>query len=95
MAYKPSVACEEDVREIYLYTSGAFGVEQAVAYHVALQQTFDLIANNPEIGRARPEIDTLTRSFVCQSHTVYYQIEVDFVLILRILHGRQDPIRHL
>ena len=93
--YKLSGLSITDIKGIYRYTQTQFGTDQEVHYHASFKGLFARIGDNPLIGQMRPEIDDQTRSFVHQSHIVYYEIHDNFVLILRILHGRQDPLRHL
>ncbi len=95
MKYKLSENSIADIRGIYHYTLAQFGAEQAVAYHLGLEQAFQMICDNPQVGRRRPEIDDLTRSLVHQSHMIYYEVQTEVIFILRVLHGRQDPTRHL
>ncbi len=93
--YKLSEDSRADIAGIYHYTVEHFGTAQAVAYHHSLENAFERLCDNPELGRLRPEIDELTRSLVHQSHTIYYELQADVIFILRVLHGRQDPMRHL
>ena len=53
-----------------------------------------MIAERPRLGRLRPDIDEQVRSFVHKAHIIYYEPHVNGVLILRVLHGAQDPVRH-
>jgi len=52
---------------------------------------FDLLAEQPGMGRARPEFAPGVRSFVVENYVIYYRQEGD-VLIARILHGRRDQL---
>ena len=95
MRYKLSIRAEKDILEIFSYGLTNFGAARTEKYYLGLDETFSLIADNPEIGRRRPDIDAATRSFVHQSHVIYYKIQADFILIVRILGEKQDPLRHM
>ncbi len=95
MTYRLSNQCVADLKDIFRYTAEQFGSEQAAQYHASLEALFASLGRRPQMGRTRQDIDERTRSFVHQSHVVFYEIEDDMVLILRVLHGRQDPARHL
>ena len=43
----------------------------------------------------RPELLPDIRSFPIEGHALFYRIASNKVEIIRILHGRQDPQRHL
>jgi len=47
------------------------------------------------MGIERPELLPNVRSLAIQSHTVFYRVVAKRIEIIRVLHGRQDPERHL
>jgi plasmid stabilization system protein ParE len=49
----------------------------------------ELLAEQPRMGRLRPEFGEGVRSFAVESYVSYYRHEGD-VLIARVLHGRRD-----
>ncbi len=55
----------------------------------AIVDRFELLAEQPRMGRLRPECGPGVRSFTVESHVIYYRHEGD-VLIARVLHGRRD-----
>ena len=55
----------------------------------AIVDRFDLLAEQPAVGRARPEFGVDVRSFVVESYVIYYRVD-DGVLIARVLHGHRD-----
>lgn len=58
-------------------------------------ETFDMLAMNPFAGRDVKTTAPNARCFIHASHSVYYEIEGEVIMILRILHQSQDPLRHL
>jgi toxin ParE1/3/4 len=90
-----SQAAERDIESILEYSLKTFGAMQAETYYRSLRKCFELIAENPEIGLRRSDLTPPLRSHPHQSHVIFYEIHDDFILIVRILHGRMDPRRHL
>ena len=52
---------------------------------------FNLLAEQPGMGRVRPEFGPGVRSFAVENYVIYYRQEGE-ILIARILHGRRDQI---
>ncbi|MGI9305106.1 MAG: type II toxin-antitoxin system RelE/ParE family toxin [Gammaproteobacteria bacterium] len=86
---------EADLDEIADYTIEKFGLEQARVYKDGLKRAFQLLAENPLIGSDQGHIRPNVRRFVHKSHAIYYRLDGDDVLILRILGPGQDPLRQL
>ncbi|BFM15185.1 hypothetical protein R50073_13680 [Maricurvus nonylphenolicus] len=59
-------------------------------YVGAFEEIFAELILNPELGRERPEIRQGVRSIAKDSHTIFYRILQDLILIVRILHTSQD-----
>ena len=51
--------------------------------------------NNSELGMKRDHVRGGYRVLFLGSHAVYYTVAADTVHIIRVLHGRMDPERHL
>jgi toxin ParE1/3/4 len=60
-----------------------------------LQEQFWSLTEQPLMGIEHPELPPDVRSLVIQSHTVFYRVFAKRIEIIRVLHGRQDPQRHL
>jgi toxin ParE1/3/4 len=80
--YRLSEAADADVESIYHYGCEAFGARQAEIYFARLMYVFDMLAEFPRMGGLL--------QFRCESHMVFYAIEVDGILIQRVFHGRAD-----
>ncbi len=90
-----SKAASKDLRNIARYTARTFGVQQAKAYGQGFQDCFAAIAENPLMGRPYDRIRPGLRCFDHKSHSIYYILQDNGVLVVRVLHARQDAIRHL
>ncbi|CAN8140865.1 Toxin [uncultured Thiomicrorhabdus sp.] len=86
---------ESDLKEIYRYTVENWGNKQAQDYLVHIKQSFKTLLNNPSIGRERNELGQNVRGINCKSHIIFYRHIKTELQIIRVLHGRQDPERHL
>ncbi len=90
-----SPAAQDDIADILLYTLQTWGKAQQDIYAEELDKGLALIVENPEIGRARPELYAGCRSFRIQQHIVYYAVLDDTIAIARVLHYRMDSRRYL
>jgi toxin ParE1/3/4 len=95
MAYRTTRQADQDIIDIYLWGCREFGQPQAERYHERLAATLDLIAANPRIARERTEFNPPVRLHPYQSHMIVYLLDDIGVLVVRILHGRQDWERWL
>lgn len=85
--YQLSSEADTDLDELYLYGILTFGLQQADIYYDAIIQRLQDIAAAP---LRHPIIEEITyRRTVYKSHSIYYEIESDTVLIVRIL-GQQN-----
>lgn len=89
-SYRLSLRADKDLSEIYDYTLLEFGSNQAVKYVSDFEELFNKLVQNPEIGRARPEIKQGLRSVVKESHVVFYRIMNNHIRIVRVLHVKKD-----
>ena len=53
------------------------------------------LADSPRLGRDYSHVKENARRFEYQSHSVYYTITSDGILVLRVLGASMDPGRHL
>ena len=94
-SYTLSLAAEADLREICFYSLKQFGSAQAEAYTEALANALSLLAENRKMGRSFEKVRPGLRRHEHSRHSIYYRIEANGILILRILGVDQDPARHL
>jgi toxin ParE1/3/4 len=88
-------AAKNDLKEIYQYSLRQWGQAQSESYLSNIKNQFWLLTQQPLIGTERPELLPDTRSLPIESHTLFYRVTSNRVEIIRVLHGRQDPQRHL
>lgn len=90
MSYRLSFRADADLVAIYRYSFDHFGADAADAYFGKLAAAFDLLAEFPEIGRERSEIDPPVRIHPVGHHIVVYLADEEGVLIVRVRHQRED-----
>jgi toxin ParE1/3/4 len=88
MSYRLSSLAEQDLDEIWSYVADA-SPSAADRLIDDIIDRFNLLAEQPRMGRLRPEFGEGVRSFTVENHVIYYRHESE-VLIARVLHGRRD-----
>lgn len=86
---------ERDLIGIYLYGVEKFGVSQANHYMASLNEKMEIAAENPSFGADYSFVYEGLRRYESISHAIYYRATTRGILVLRVLHGRMDPGRHL
>lgn len=86
---------ERDLINIFLFGVEHFGVVQAERYSSLLTAKIESAAANPSFGADYDFVRSGLLRYEATSHAIYYRQTSDGILVLRILHGRMDPARHL
>jgi toxin ParE1/3/4 len=84
-----------DVKEIGRYTRDRWGVAQRNRYLGALDACFQKIGANPTLGNSAEAIRAGYRRIREGSHLVFFRRAGNEVEIVRVLHERMLPERHL
>lgn len=88
--YFLSIDAKEDLKRIYYYGVGKFGVDQADKYFNMFYDCFERIEANPFLFPAAEHIKKEYRFCVCGVDTIYYRIvDPETIEIITII-GRQD-----
>ncbi len=91
MPYRLSALAEQDLEEIWSYVAEDASPVTADRLIDAIFDRFELLTEQPRMGRLRPEFGEGVRSFTVENHVIYYRHDGD-VLIARVLHGRRDQV---
>lgn len=83
-------AAREDIRDIRAYSKGRFGARVARDYLEGLSAAFGRLAARPHAGVSESALAIGMRSIVYRSHRIYYLLEGDDLLVVRILHHARD-----
>jgi toxin ParE1/3/4 len=90
MTYRTTIEADEDIAGAYVAGALQFGVDQAERYQDGLFAAFALLASQPRLARLRDEFTPPVRLHPYQAHMIVFVEEGAGVLIVRVLHGRQD-----
>jgi toxin ParE1/3/4 len=93
--YRLTPAAEHDLEAIWVYTTQRWGIEQASDYLDGLTAAFDDLARAPGTAPACEQIRPGYRRRKVGRHMIYFRITNYGIAIVRILHERMDPVRHL
>lgn len=87
--YRLTPEAREDLDEIWLYIA-ADNPNAADGFLDTLYERFVLLAGQPLLGRARPELALHLRSFAVGNYVIFYRPMADGVEIARVLRGSRD-----
>lgn len=93
--YVLSPEAARSIAEIDAYTAKQFGPKQAVRYLESLLDRLEFIAEDPQRGMHRPELNIGCFSYFVGSHTIYYRVVAEYVQVIDVLHQSMEPSRHL
>jgi toxin ParE1/3/4 len=82
---------EADLYNIGLYTFRTWGEAQTSRYISKMEESCQLLAGNPKLGRPCDEVSPGLRRMEQDKHVVFYREEPGGILISRILHQRMLP----
>lgn len=95
MAYRTTRRADQDIIDIYARGAADFGIGQAERYHQGLVAAFELLSENPHLARERMEFHPPIRLHPYRAHMIVYVGAGEGILVVRVLHGRQDWERYL
>ncbi len=87
---KYSALARKDVLSIKTWTFRTFGSAQSKHYVRQIQQSMDLIVENPGLARPADHIALGLFRVETGSHVIYFRFADKSINIMRVLHGRQD-----
>lgn len=93
--YRLTPAARRDLESIWDYTAERWDVRQAETYLNEIRAAIERIAADPARGRACDDVREGYRRYSIGSHQLFYVSGPGAVDVIRILHQRMDPTRHL
>lgn len=88
--FKLSVKARAEIKKIFRYSFQQFGENQALKYKTSLEKCFQLLADNPNMGRECNEIVDGYFRHEHESHIVFYTQRSNDIFITTIIHDRMD-----
>jgi plasmid stabilization system protein ParE len=83
-----TIRAEKDLAEIFAAVADEFrffGDEAARRYCEGLKDALEQLARYTMNGRAEPAIDDRTRSQPFRRHIIYYELDGEGIIVLRVL----------
>ena len=90
-----SEAARNDLTEIRAYSLKEFGADVADAYFRGFSQSFALLRERPHAGAMQTDMQGSIRCLVHRRHRIFYLVDDDLVLIVRIIHHARNARREL
>lgn len=84
-----SATASANAREIAAFGTDRFGAAIGRTYVLGLRTACKRLGEFPALGRRHSTMDPPTRVLVYRSHRVFYRVEPDRILVLRIFHHAQ------
>lgn len=81
---------KQDLLSIGRYTTLKWGKNQRDVYLRSIDQTIQLLRQDPKIGKHRPEIKEGYYSIPSQEHAVFYIVQKNNIIVLAFLHKAMD-----
>jgi toxin ParE1/3/4 len=83
---------EEANRDIEDISAYIFGLNPTAAYRFldALDETCELLAEHPGLGRVRADLGEGLRSFPVGNYLVFYTAASDGIVVFRLIYGGRD-----
>jgi len=85
----------QDLKDIWRYSFEEWGEAQANKFLSELDAGITQLGENPRLGKPRDDLRPGYRSLRVGEHMVYYVLTPSAIRIVRVLHARMDPDRHL
>ena len=92
--YLLSAIAQQDIISIRDYTMNTWGQEQVSTYLSQLEQRFELLASNPQLGKKRNDVKEGYRSFQEGRHVIFYRVSEVGIEIIGIPHQSEDIEHH-
>lgn len=80
---------DEDINEILVYIA-ADNFNAAMNLYERFLDLFDILADNSNAGRERPELKEDIRSFTEGNYLIFYRPWAGKIAIVRVIHGSRD-----
>jgi toxin ParE1/3/4 len=93
--YSFTKQAENDLDSIMDFSLQKWGVNQSLVYLDGLEELAQNLANFPDLGTDRTRLLKGLLSFPYLSHVLFYTKQPHGITVVRVLHKRMEPKRHL
>ena len=88
--YLLSDLARQDIISIRDYTMDTWGEEQVSIYLSQLEQRFEWLAQNPQLGKKRDDVKEGYRSYPEGRHVIFYRMTEGAMEIIGVPHQSED-----
>ena len=93
-AYNLTPRAKEDLRGIWRYSFEIWGEAQADKYVTEIYTRFSWLAERPQIGKHRPDIEDGYHCFPQGSHLIFYLVRDGHIDIIGVPHKEMDVLNY-
>jgi toxin ParE1/3/4 len=93
--YRLSPRARHDLETIWQYSFEQWGLEQANRYIDKIIAKFEAIAVGPLLLPACDHIRSGYRRGLVERHMIYFRVDMQTIIIMRVLHSQMDASHHL
>jgi toxin ParE1/3/4 len=90
-----SVAADADLFDILAYGTAVHGEAASDAYYTGLTEAFAFLCEHPEAGQVNEDSGLGLRRWRYRQHRIFYRVDDDVLLIVRVFHVAADAVRWL
>lgn len=90
-----SVAADADLFDILAYGTAVHGAVMSDAYYSGLSEAFAFLCEHPEAGQIDEDSGLGLRRWRYRQHRIFYRVDDNVLLIVRIFHVAADAVRWL
>ena len=90
-----SVAADADLFDLLAYGTASFGEAASDSYYLGLCDAFDFLCERPLAGERHEESGLGLHSWLYRQHRIFYRVDAEVILIVRVLHVAADAVRWL
>jgi toxin ParE1/3/4 len=86
-----SALAQNDVDGILTYTLITWGEQQSADYKATMDQAFDTLLHNPNIGHRSHRL----RVYSVGHPRIFYRLQENIIFVIRVLHERMESQQYL
>ena len=86
---------EKDLSKIFEHTAMSWGIVQAEKYQDEMYEGMNLLLTKKNLGKEFLYAELSYRKLHVNRHLIFYRVEKQKCVVVRILHDRMDIKKHL
>ena len=90
-----SVDADADLFDILAYGTAVHGEVASDAYYTGLGDAFSFLCEYPSAGQIEETAGLNLRRWRYRQHRIFYRVDSDSILIVRVFHVAADAVRRL